>query len=87
MPPNRRGQRHIDRLISAIYDVLEDPNQAPELRVETMKLLLSALDRRSTRKKKSSEVRAVELMLGTGAPKRQTPFVTNNPFPPKKPKD
>jgi len=83
MSRNKHGQRHIDRLIAAIFDVLEDTNQSPELRVKAAELQLAALERRTppSRKKKSPEVRAVELLMG--APKRQTPFVTNNPNPPK----
>lgn len=63
-----RGPRHIDRLIDAIFKVLEDPNQTPEMRMDAAKMLLTALDKRTPkRKKKSPEVRAVEAMIG--APK------------------
>lgn len=70
----KRGIRHIDRLINAVFDVLEDSNQTPELRMDAAKTLLNAMERRNpAKKKRSKEELAVERML-SGAPKKITPF-------------
>lgn len=62
----RHGHGHLNRLIHAMFDILEDDNQTPELRVKTGGILLDALARRTPpkRKKSPSELAVARLMGG-----------------------
>jgi hypothetical protein len=65
----RHGTGHLNRLIHAMFDILEDTSQTPELRVKTGGILLDALARRTpTKRKKSPSELAVARLVG-GPPK------------------
>lgn len=70
----KHGVSHLTRLIRSLFEIIEDSNQTPELRADTAKTLLAALERREApKRRKSASERAVERMIGPG-PKKVTPF-------------